>query len=171
MLLKLKRNGSLWRQVGCGFVCVALVSLHTHATAQQNEPVQRQPGLWQQTQTLLAIDTPQASASLRAAARASVGRPVVSEQICLKASDVARDTLLTRLMATMPTASGYRWIQLELQETRLRATASSPRGEVSVQGTLSPILTDVTVTSTMVDPTIGQARRVHRTAVVRIGPC
>jgi hypothetical protein len=137
----------------------------------QSDGIRRQAGTWQKTQTLLAIETPQAAPSLRAAARASIGRAIVSDRICLTSQDVSRDTLATRLSAFAPTDTDFRWTQLEFGGMRVTASGISARGRVAVEGRLTPVLTEIVATTNMIDPVIGEARRVHRTIMMRLGPC
>lgn len=149
----------------------AFTSLRIDPALAQTESARRQAGFWQQTQTLLAIETPQAAPAIAAAARASIGRPVVSDRVCIPAAAVSRDTLASRLSPITPTSPTFRWTRLELLVTKITAVGIDVSGSVNVEGKVTPILTDIIATSQVTDPIIGPARRVQRTTIVRLGPC
>jgi hypothetical protein len=150
---------------------LGLVGVSTDRAFAQSEGARRQAGMWQQTQTLLVLETPQAAPAIAAAARASIGRPVVSDRVCIPAAAVSRDSLATRLLAITPTSPTFRWTRLDLRETLVTALGIDLSGRVSVDGKVTPILTDIIATSQITDPVIGPARRVQRTIIVRLGPC
>jgi hypothetical protein len=137
----------------------------------QTDNVRRQAGVWQQTQTLLAIETPQAAPAIAVAARASVGLPIVSERVCVPATAVSRDTLAARLTPITPNLSTFRWTRLDLRGTSVTALGLHASGSINVQGKITPILMDITATSQLTDPVVGPGRRVQRTVIVRLGPC
>jgi hypothetical protein len=137
----------------------------------QSDGVRRQAGLWQQTQTLLAIDTPQAPLAIATAARANIGRPVVSERVCIPATAVSRDTVMSRLSIITPNTPNFRWTRLDLQTNLVTALGIDLQGSLAVEGKITPILTEVIATSQTNDPIVGRARRVQRTLIVRLGPC
>jgi hypothetical protein len=148
-----------------------LVSLGIDRAYAQTEGARRQAGIWQQTQTLLVLETPQAAPALAAVARASIGRPIVSDRVCVPATAVSRDTLASRVSPITPTSPTFRWTRLELRITVLTALGTDVSGSFNVEGKITPILTDIITTSQIADPVIGQARRVQRTVIVRLGPC
>jgi hypothetical protein len=148
-----------------------LASLGIDRAFAQTEGARRQAGIWQQTQTLLSIEMPQAVPAIAAAARASIGRPIVSERVCIPATAVSRDNLATRLSPITPTSPTFRWTRLDLLETKVTALGVDLSGSVRVEGRVTPILTDILATSQIADPVIGPARRVQRTVIVRLGPC
>jgi hypothetical protein len=160
-----------WARALALFYVTAFGCIGVSTAFGQADPVRRQAGLWQQTQTLLAFDTPQAPPAITAAVRATIGRPIVSERVCVPASAAARDTVATRLAPVTPASIGFRWARLDLRETLIIAQASDTRGSLSVEGKITPILTDIVATTQTTDPAIGPARRVQRTLIVRLGPC
>jgi hypothetical protein len=148
-----------------------LVSLNTTAALGQSDGARRQAGLWQQTQTLVMLETPQASAAVSTAARATLGRAVVSERVCVTQAEVNRDTLASRIGMVALAGPDFRWTRLELSDAVLKATGAMGRGTIALEGKLTPILTDIVATSNIIDPVIGPARRVQRTVIARLGPC
>jgi hypothetical protein len=153
------------------FSLIGLSLLGTNNAVAQTEGVRRQAGLWQQTQTLLAIETPQAPQAIATAARANIGRPIVSERVCVPATSVSRDTLASRLSVIMPDAPNFHWTRLDLQASVVTALGIDLHGSLTVEGKITPILTEVIATSQTNDPIVGRARRVQRTLIIRLGPC
>jgi hypothetical protein len=148
-----------------------LVSLGIDRAFAQTQSARRQAGIWQQTQTLLALEMPQAAPAIAAAARASVGHAIVSDRVCVPATAVSRDTLVSRVAPITPTSPTFRWTRLDLRITVLTALGNDVSGSFNAEGKITPILTDIITTSQIADPVIGPARRVQRTVIVQLGPC
>jgi hypothetical protein len=163
--------GKLVTLTMAALILLIWVSLSFSEALAQSEGAHRQAGIWQQTQTLLAIDMPQAAPAMASAARASIGRAIVSDRVCVSASAVSRDTLATRLSAVTPTVPTFRWTRLELQGANVKALGADLRGNLTIEGKITPILTDIVAISQTTDPVMGPARRVQRTINARLGPC
>jgi hypothetical protein len=79
--------------------------------------------------------------------------------------------LVSRLAIITPQGSNFMWARLSLQDINLRASGSDGQRSIDVEGKITPILTDIQVSTTTSDPVFGQVRRVQRTQITRLGSC
>jgi hypothetical protein len=135
------------------------------------ENSRRQAGLWQQVQTLTIFEIPRAQPAIAKAAKNSLGRPVVSPPECVTSVATRADSLVSRLAIITPQGSNFMWARLSLQDTNLRASGFDGQRSIDVEGKITPILTDIQVSTTTSDPVFGQVRRVQRTQITRLGSC
>jgi hypothetical protein len=135
------------------------------------ENSRRQAGLWQQIQTLTVFDLPRAQPAIAKAAKTSLGRPVVSPPECVTPAQTRTDNLASRLAIITPQGTNFVWARLNFENTMVRASGSDARSLIEVDGKITPVLTDIQVSTITTDPVFGQVRRVQRTRISWLGSC
>lgn len=164
------------------YECLYLLALV--AACSQSSPstgLARQPGNWKMVHTVTAFEASGVSggmADMVAAGQASIGKPDVGGPVCVTAEISDKDTLTERLNEAIRLGPEWKIARSEFKDGKVsfQALMDDPvqgRGTIAINGSLSPIATDLTVTSDVREPLPGKGhiQTVMRQEATRVGDC